>query len=114
MICQCPLCEQLRIDERDDRGSLGGGAPSDRSLNGPFRRRRPAKIAHVPRTVWQRRRVDSRNIFDVQKFHAAPSLGMAAYAIGIEEVAFGVVGDHIQNFLYLVGPSRWGNYKAPC
>lgn len=91
MISQCPLCEELRIDERDDRGRLGGRAPGNRSLNGPFRRRRPAKIAHVPRTVWQRRRVDSRNILDVQKFHTAPSFGVAAYAIGIEEVAFGGV-----------------------
>src|ERR1700730_15182659 len=114
VICQCLLCEQLRIDERDDRGRLGGGAPGDRSLNGPFRRRRPAKIAYVPGTFWQRRRVDSRNILDVQKFHAALSFRVAAHAIGIKKMAFGRIGDHIEDFFCPVGWWRWSNEKIAC
>jgi len=68
----------------------------------PFGAGDQPKLRTSQEPFWQRRRVDSPNIFDVQKFHAATSLGMAAYAIGIEEVAFGGVGDQIEDSLCLV------------
>src|ERR1700677_3045043 len=59
-------------------------------------------------------RGDPLNILNIQQLHGASSLGMTAYAIGIEKMALRRISDHSENFLCFVRRGRRSNENISC
>src|SRR6202035_2235406 len=107
MIGYCLLSDQFCVDKRNRRGGFIGGAAGCCGLHTGFPGVAPSEIAHVPLAVWQRGRIDARNVRDFQNIHRSSRFGVTANAIGVEEQAFSRIGDSIENLLGLIGWRRW-------
>ena len=106
MIWYCLFSEQFCVDKRNRRGGLIGGAAGYCRLHAGFSSVTPSEIAHVPLAVWQRGRIDARNVRDFQNIHRSSRFGVTADAIGVEEGALGRIGDSIEDLFGLVGWRR--------
>ena len=91
--------EEVGVDEREDGGGFVGGAAGDGGLHAGFAGCTPAEVADVPRAVGQGGGVDAGDVFYVEEFHGAARFGVATDAVGVEEEAFGGIGDGVEDLL---------------